>query len=469
MSAHGFLHLLLKGVGWFLLARVGSALSLLVINVLLARVLSIQEFAAFVLFLSIVTVVGTVAGVGLGTACMRAVAEARALQRWGVMRRTALIGFLVSAALGLGLATLTFVWPVPLLLEEVLGRPMSWLESACLIVWLVGFAVRITGGYVYRGLQLLALAAFYQGTAGNVLAAILLLTAVAGGLHGLATPLLVMATASVLPILACWGDIARRLRKLPAATDATRVELRPLLRAGGFLSVSTLFQTNGREICVWVVSAVAALPEVALFGVANRLMQVIELPVVVLNQALQPFIAEFRARGDLAAKAKALRLTTTLLFPVMAGLVVGILLLGETLLGLVFGPEFLAAKAILLWLALGRLIQAFFGPTMAVLSMTGHERMMARDSFLQCLGLVLLGAVLGWLLGAVGVAVAFCVTLATVSVYRMLTVRRRLGLWLLPELDPAPVLELARTLRRRRHQPPPGAPGLSTVDGEKLS
>lgn len=467
MSAHGFLRLLLKGVGWFLFARVGSALSLLLINVLLARLLSIQEFAAFVLFLSIVTIVGTMAGVGPGTTCMRLVAEGRALERWGVMRKAALIGFLLSSTLALGLGILAFVWPGPLLLERVLGRPMSWLESACLVLWLAGFAARITGGYVYRGLQHLALAAFYQGTAGNVLAAVLLLGAATAGLQGLTIPLVIMAVASIVPLLTCWGDIARRLHHLPrTTTTGSAVEMRALLRTSGFLGVVALFQTNGREICIWVVSAVSTLPEVALFGAANRLMQVIELPVVVLNQALQPFIAEFRAKGDLAAKAKALRLTTTLLFPVMAGMVIGILLVGELLLGLIFGAEFVAAKAVLLWLALGRLIQASLGPAMAVLSMTGHERMLARDAVLQCLCLVLLGSAMGAPLGAVGVAVAFCVTLGSLSVYRMLTVRRRLGFWLVPELDPAPVLELVRTLRRR------GAgrsTDLSTADGEKLS
>jgi O-antigen/teichoic acid export membrane protein len=466
MGARRFLLLVLKGAGWFFAARVGSAISLLLINAMLARLLSLQEFAAYVLFLSIVTIAGTFAGVGLGTACTRTIAEARTLGRTDVMRRAALAGFLLSLGVAILIALLAFVWPVPLLLERVLGRPLSGLESLCLVVWLVCFAVRNTGGFVYRGMQLLALAALFQGTVANILGVALLALAWAAGWSGLTVTLVVMAAAAVLPFLICWLDIARRLEALPAPSEPSVFPLRDFLRIGGFMSLPTLFQTNGREVCVWIVSATAALPEVALFGAANRLMQVIALPVVVTNQVLQPFIAEFRAAGSLEQRARALRLSTAIVFVVMAGLVVGIGLFGDVLLAIIFRPEFAAAQTILLWLALGRLVQAFFGPSFAVLSMTGHERLLARDAALQFLCLALLGSLGGWLMGAVGVAVAFCLTLASFAVYRTFTVQRRLKIWLLPELDPQAMLAIARQALRRRGRKPAAGGAVANPDAE---
>lgn len=47
-------------------------------------------------------------------------------------------------------------------------------------------------------------------------------------------------------------------------------------------------------------------------------------------------------------------------------------------------------------------------------------------------------------------AIAYCVALASFAAWRTFTVQRRLGIWLLPELDPRGMLELARKALRGR-------------------
>jgi O-antigen/teichoic acid export membrane protein len=100
---------LLSGSAWTLTGKAASVFAALIVKALLARLLSLQDFGAYFLGLSMVSLGATVGALGRNQLVVRSVAESTGLGQFGRMRRVISLIFKlgVLGALGVGIAYLS--------------------------------------------------------------------------------------------------------------------------------------------------------------------------------------------------------------------------------------------------------------------------------------------------------------------------------------------------------------------------
>jgi O-antigen/teichoic acid export membrane protein len=182
-----------------------------------------------------------------------------------------------------------------------------------------------------------------------------------------------------------------------------------------------------RHSGVLVLGLVTTPALVGGFFVAERLAQLIALPMLVVAAVIQPWLASAFAAGDRERLQRVvIQAIHTALWPTLAGAIV-VVLGADLLLGL-FGEAFVGAAPVLLVLVLGHVAAALLGPNPQILVMTGHQAVAFRIAALAAgLQLVLL-AVLVPGFGAVGAAWATFAGTTSAGAAALWAVRARLGL-----------------------------------------
>jgi O-antigen/teichoic acid export membrane protein len=169
--------------------------------------------------------------------------------------------------------------------------------------------------------------------------------------------------------------------------------------------------------------------EVALYGAAWRLAQVVALPIAIANAVIPPLIAELHAGKQKAELERLLRrsaswggipATVACLLAVIAG---------GGILSLVYGQFYRAAALPLALLSIGQAANVLAGSSGFALMMTGNEKTMLATTFASgaffFMGELLATPRLGTG-GAAGVAAG---AMILQNVLMLLFVRKRLGIW----------------------------------------
>jgi O-antigen/teichoic acid export membrane protein len=97
-----------------------------------------------------------------------------------------------------------------------------------------------------------------------------------------------------------------------------------------------------------------------------------------------------------------------------------------------FGEDFRAGSAALVWVAAGQLAQTAMGAVGTLLVMTGHERDLKRLMLVSVVCFLGLNAVLIPYFGATGAGAAYAISLTAMNVAKWLFVRHRLGITVIP-------------------------------------
>jgi O-antigen/teichoic acid export membrane protein len=141
---------LLRGGIWAIAGKFWNSLLIDLANALLARILSLADFAGFLLAFSCVTVLGNLGTLGLNVGVVRYVAESLSLEDVGSARRLVLRSWLIAAlgsvlvALGFAvvLATVGGHWAFFTSLRPVTGQ---------VALWIVLHALAVMQGETFRG------------------------------------------------------------------------------------------------------------------------------------------------------------------------------------------------------------------------------------------------------------------------------------------------------------------------------
>lgn len=366
---------LLSGGAWALAGKVATVLAALIVNGLLARLISPREMGAYFLTLSLVTVSARVAQLGLNRAVVRLVAEAmgsgfpgRARAAIWLVSRLGLLGaVLVGGILALGLGKwvavhifassfmasvtgLAAFWTMALALQSLLAETFRGFHDIRLATLFGGLFTAASscllfgGVYAFRG----------QGTLGEVMS-------------------LVVATMWAGTLLA--GLIMYR-RVILLEEAETHVHTREVFSIAWPLWVTGLTFLLITQMDMWVLGAFRSQDEVAVYGAATRLVQLVAMPLLIVNAVVPPLVAEMYAKGKRKELERALRTVATLCAaPAVLTLLVFVFG-GHQILGWVYGPFYGSGAMVLAVLCLGQTANVWAGSCGVVLMMTGHQTTM---------------------------------------------------------------------------------------------
>ena len=446
---------LLSGSAWALGGRIATAASALIVNALLARLLTPDELGAYFLTLTLVLVSAIIGQLGLNDIIVRLIAESLAVAQADRARQAIQIvctlGLLASAGAGLILYLGLGEW----IATNILSSPLVASVIGPASLWVLMLAMQTLFGEIFRGFHDIRLAVIFGGLIRNLLlalfcAALWFSRTTASLPQIIALILIALLTSNLLAslfvrkkILLLHTQAASALPTVNRDAHATSSHAEVLRESWPFLlnrlMIFIFTQTN-----IWVMGAFRPDSEVALFGVAVYLVTLVSIPLSVVGAVVPPLIAELYTQGKKKQLQKALRTITTLAgVPSFLALLLFVLF-GPSILEIVYGEFYRSAALLLAILSAGKAINVWTGPCEAALNMTGHQRIMMSISI--CYGILsVIGSV--WavkLYGMVGVATVTALMVTLQNLTTLLFAKKQTGIWTHATFSLDPKLILAR-------------------------
>ncbi|MBT8363707.1 MAG: oligosaccharide flippase family protein [Deltaproteobacteria bacterium] len=379
---------LLSGGAWVIAGKGFSAFFSLAVNVLLARVLSPTEYGAYFLALSMVSLVAISGQFGLNRIVVRLVAEALANSRPGKARGSIRIVFFIGIFSIICIAAfaikLNGFWLANTVfhsseLASVMHLAFFW----CVVLGLQGLVSE-----TFRGFHDIRLATVFGGlvTATVSFFAYLVIFLLIRQAN-LGNAIMVAIGAGGFSLLLAVALLAQKTHTLGHAEPCN---LGQILRMTFPLFLTSLSIFALREMHLWILGAFRNEAEVALFGACHRLMNMISIPLLIVNAVIPPKVAELFARGDKVRLERMLRTAATI-SSIPALLVFFVLLFWSSeVLSLVFGNYYEGGTIVLLIMAAAHTVNVLSGSPGVLLIMSGNEKIIMNFSmFSGVLGLMM--------------------------------------------------------------------------------
>jgi len=433
---------LLSGLGWSTAGRVAALLGSLATNALLARILAPNDVGAYFIISALTGVLAVMSLLGLNQAVVRLVPEALALGRPAEARRTLeltiALGAAASCLVGLALGAVG-----RFLLLHVFGSP-SMADARLFIALLVPVtALRALVPEAFRGLSDIKRASIFSDGASN-----LSLAAVLAGVFAVSTHTrLVVVLVAVLAtgaVLIAWSllQLGTEARRLPKGGHRP---LWPMLRVSLPMLGANLSWVILGQIDLVILGAFRSNADVAYYGAADRIANVLIFPILITNAVIAPLIAELWYGNRRLELRRVLQGTATLTTVACgAGLVIVCLGAGP-LLGTVFGEFYRRGAAVLIALAVGAFLNAATGPSALALLMTGQQVSLLVVTASVAVLTTLTVAWTASAYGSLGVAISTTMGITALNVGTLLLAKRRLNIWTLPSIG-----AVATALRRMK-------------------
>ena len=193
--------------------------------------------------------------------------------------------------------------------------------------------------------------------------------------------------------------------------------------AFGVLASYVLVQTD-----FWICGALLGKEQLAVYGMAQRLVVFVSMPLMVLGAILTPTIAALLAKGErtalrnIVSRATLVTATTASIVLILGAVV------GRPAIELLFGGGYRDAYHLFLILGAGQAFHALAGPNGYILLMAGEQRVVMWSTLVATALLAVGGWIAGQIWGATGVAFTAAICLAIQTIWMGIAVRRRLGL-----------------------------------------
>lgn len=380
----------------------GAGLSYL-LEVLLARLLGVEEYGVYSFAYGWTLLLAVPASLGFSTALIRFVSTYTIRSR-SLLRGVCVRSWQLVIGAGIGIAA------VVSLVIHIFGTALSIPFAGAIVIgsWLIPIkAVEDIQASMGRGLGKVGLAFIPRRIVRPLgIGAVLLLVSYTTESVALDSHMALLITGAVmLVVVAGQGSliVLELFSKSPGAGlkyqtyDWIRVAL-PMLAISG--SMLLLVRTD-----VLMLGFLTSSSDVGTYNAASRTANLVTFVLAATNALGAPYIAKLHAHGERAALQRLATLLVHAAFWPSVLIVVALIILAPLILGL-FGTEFVAAKTVLTILALANLVSVGVGSVGYFMNMTGNEKEM-----MKVVGITaLLNVCLNWLaiprFGTVGAAVA---------------------------------------------------------------
>ena len=420
---------LLKGSAWAFTGKVISVLSALAVNTLLVRILNHEEMGAYFLTFSLVSATAVIAQLGLTHTVVRLISESVGTNHFGrarqsifvVLRIAAISGIIVTSALAIGGGRI---------IAKFIFHSESMVQiSGLMSVWVALSMFQQLIAEIHRGFHDIKLATLFGGMLTSVLSMTLFLILwLTQGHSNLKEIIFLTLGAGFSSTLISSVILWKHLVELPLSVSE-RISILDVLRISWPLWITNLTLFALTQADLWVMGLFRSPAEVAVYGIATRLVSLVAMPLLIINAVVPPLISEMYAHGNIVGLERALRSTATfVLLPAI--LATGLFsVAGGPILGIMFGDYYQSGWVILVILSIGQLANVWSGSCGLTLMMTGHQVTMMAITLLSGL-LSVTGAC--WLVrdyAGDGVAMAAAISMVIHNIVVLLYAKKRTGVW----------------------------------------
>jgi len=398
------------------------------LTVLLARVLGPEGYGVYAFAFSLLTLLAMPAQAGLPQLVVRETSMARTHKDWALMRGLWRWSnrFIVVFSLALVVLVGVALW----FGDNWSSAERRWtLLAGLLLVPLI--ALGSTRSSALRGLGRVVLGQLPDNIVRPTLLIILVVTAMWLLPNQAATPHGVMLLHVLAGLLAfVLATILLRRARPTEMLEVLGSRQEPVYwrRAALPLALVAGLQLINTQADLVILGLLRDDAEVGVYRVVVQMGNLVIFGLVAINQVLHPHFAALHVSGDLARLQRLVTISARVILALALIPVLIFVLMGESILGWVFGAEYMLGAVPLAILALGQLANAGFGSVGALLNMTGHER----DAMKGMIAAIVVNLVLNLTLippfGMMGAATATTVSFVVWNAILWLYVRRRLGI-----------------------------------------
>ncbi|MES1210805.1 MAG: polysaccharide biosynthesis C-terminal domain-containing protein, partial [Acidobacteriota bacterium] len=199
---------------------------------------------------------------------------------------------------------------------------------------------------------------------------------------------------------------------------------------------------------LWVLSWARPHEEVAVYGIATRVLQVMAALPGIANFLIPQELSMLYADGRRDEMERLARTASTAMALLSGACFLGILVLGRPLLHLAFGDTYMAGWSVLLILAVGTFWDTACGAAGYALQMTGHHTRLLLLTAAAAVVNTVLSLALARTWGGHGVALATTCTLIGLNLAMVASARSLVGIRTFVYFQPSRWLEVLRKVRR---------------------
>ena len=437
---------MVAGAAWSTIGKVVAMLANFVVTTVIARALSPADCGIYFVALTTIVIVAGIGALGMDQVVVRFAGTAEARSDKAVMRQVIACCYGI-VAIGAVVVALAFYALAPVMFRSVLSQPGLLAYAGILAAWVFFATLQRQEAETFRGLNDIRMTTLAGGMRnGGVLNALLvcvgLIVLWASGKLTLNSAMLTMLVASIVLVIYSAAILWRRLRpdgSSPTRTGEPVLNVRKAIHEGWPLGLSGFIVILNNMGSTWLASPLDTANHVALFGVAQRVMQVLIAPMMIVNAILPPIVAELHANGSERRLERVVQAVGGLvLLPSLVVLAI-LVVAGRPILGAVFGSYYEAAYPILVLVCIGQTMNIATGAWQIVLPMTGNKHRMLTSSVIAVVTQLVLGLILGskagFGLGVLGVAIAYCASITITNLAGMVLVHRKLGVWTYASLN----------------------------------
>jgi len=392
---------LVRRAGIVLIVQVAGAGLAYGLQVLLARLLHASDYGIYTYVYVWVTFISLLAGLGFPAASVRFLPVYEVKRDWprihGFVRSTSMFTFATAAAIGL----CAVVGAQLLHAFGLLTHPSAIVLGALLIPALAGSMLYTEFARAANrvGIAFIPAQIARPALIGIGCAALFELRGSSLSSSSALGATLVAAYA----VLAVQYALTRRLFASSRGEQRPVLELREWFGVGITLLAASAFIITLLQVDIIIVGAFRGTRDAGIYAAASKTATLVAFVIMAVNAAAAPQFASLWALGRTEELQRLVTKLAGLIFWPSLAISIFIAALAGPLLGL-FGPEFRAARAALIVLVVGQLINAAAGSVGYLLTLTGHHREATRAlglSAVACIALAILGV---WAFGLVGAA-----------------------------------------------------------------
>ena len=415
--------------------KIAAGLAGVITSMMLARLLTTADYGRYFLILSIVTVVSTLALLGLDQSALRLLSSAKEpgtrARLWSSHTRLLVPLSLTVAAGAYLLIPVSAQWR---------GESVSWVLVALMALWIITAVWQRFAAESLRGGQQVILASLFGGLRNNGLfigLGTLVAFTICWTFDYRSLTQLVFASVLVTLLLAVVSVGIAGIKLRPAGRSTlSKEDYRFVMAAALPLAGVTILVTLRTQVDLWLLAVVGEPTDVGLYAAVKRLAPLVFLPKMIVNGVLAPLINPRHKLGP-GPLQDTLRSCATL--AAVPGSVVALVLLvaPQALLGGLFGDTYRQAWPILILLSTAQLVNLINGPNTLTLNMLGGAGKVVRYLSITTALFLVGGFFLGRAYGGLGVASAFLLLIVVYNLLQTLDVHRTLGVWTFPTFSVA--------------------------------
>jgi O-antigen/teichoic acid export membrane protein len=394
-------------------------------QVLLARLLHASDYGIYTYVFVWVTFVSLLAGLGFPAASIRFLPVYRVKGDW-----SRIYGFLrwasrITFATAIGVALCGVIAVEVLHVVGLMGSPSAIMLGALLVPALAGSMLYTEIARAGNRVDVAFIPSLIVRPALIVIGATALFV-----VHG------ALATSGALAVtlIAAYGVLAVQYLFTRHLFDGPEVEPRPVVELGEWFGVgisllaASAFVVTLMQVDIVIVGALRGSREAGIYAAASKTATLVAFVIVAVNAAAAPQFASLWALRRTEELQRLVTKLASLIFWPSLAIAAGIAALSGPILAL-FGHEFSDARAALLVLLVGQVINAAAGSVGYLLTLTGHHREATRALGLSALACILLAAAGVSAFGLVGAALGTTIGFLLWNGALYWLVVRRLGIY----------------------------------------